>query len=134
MTAVEACGDDPPLPYADGAFAGLYSFSVLTHIPPGRHRAWYAELARVLRPGGRAHVTVQGDAPIVDDAGKGYHPAEIAAYHAQGWLWAEREGHYKGAAVVGEAFTRAALKGLFTVERYSRCGYARLDELILCKP
>lgn len=130
---VAVCDDLPPLPYPDGGFAGLYNFSVLTHVHPDRHRVWYAELARVLRSGARAHVTVQGDAPVLAD-GKGYHPAEIELCRRQGWLWAERPGHHKSAAVVSEAFTRAALDGIFEVERYSTCGYARLDELVLLKP
>jgi SAM-dependent methyltransferase len=130
---VQVCAETPPLPYADASFSGLYSFSVLTHIHPDRHRLWYAELARVLQPGGRAHVTVQGDGPVLAD-GRRYHAAEIEACRRQGWLWAERPGHHKSAAVVSEAFTRAALDGVLEVERYTACGYARLDELILRKP
>ena len=129
----EVCPDLPPLPYPDAAFAGLYSFSVLTHIHPERHRAWYGELARILRPGARAHLTVQGDGPVLAE-GKGYHGVELDLLRRQGWLWAERPGHHKNAAVVGEAFTRSALDGLFEIERYSPGGYARLDEIIVRKP
>lgn len=129
----QVCADLPPLPYPDDSFAGLYSFSVLTHIHPERHRAWYLELARILRPGARAHLTVQGDGPVLAD-GAGYLPAEIDVLRRQGWLWAERPGHHKNAAVVSEAFTRSAVNQVLQIERYTPCGYARLDELILRKP
>ena len=129
ITAVSVCGPEPPLPYEAEAFAGLFSFSVLTHIPPEHHRAWYAELHRVLRPGGRAYVTVNGDSRAADPAA--FTPAEQAAFQAQGWLWAEREGHYKGAAVVGRDFTLRALEGLFAVERHRDAGYHQQDDMIL---
>lgn len=42
----------PPLPAADGAFDALYALSVFTHLSEEGHRAWIAEIARVLAPGG----------------------------------------------------------------------------------
>ncbi|MBB5517557.1 class I SAM-dependent methyltransferase [Amphiplicatus metriothermophilus] len=42
----------PPLPAEDGAFDALYALSVFTHLSEAGHRAWIAEVARVLAPGG----------------------------------------------------------------------------------
>ena len=129
IEAVTVCGPEPPLPYGDAEFAGLFSFSVLTHIAPARHRAWYEELHRVLAPGGRAYVTVNGDSLAADSAA--FIPAEQALFARQGWLWAEREGHYKGAAVASRAFTEEALEGLFELERYGDAGYHQQDDMVL---
>jgi SAM-dependent methyltransferase len=129
IQAVAVCQPDPPLPYADGAFAGVFSFSVLTHIPPERHRAWYQELHRVLAPGGRAYVTLNGDSRAADALA--FTPEEQALFARQGWLWADREGHYKGAAVAGRRFTEAALEGLFEIERYGEAGYHQQDDMVL---
>lgn len=128
---VEVCGVFPPLPYPDGAFVGLFNFSVLTHIEPDRHHLWYKEMARILKPGGIAHITVQSDATI--DNGKSYLEEEREAYRRTGQLFSEREGHYKHSAVVSESFTRAALDGVLEIERYSPSGYARMDEIIARK-
>ena len=129
IDAVTVCGAEPPLPYPDGHFAGLFSFSVLTHIPPERHRAWYEELHRVLRPGGVAYVTLNGESRTADP--RAFTPDEQAQFARQGWLWAEREGHYKGAAVASRALTEGALKGLFELERYRDAGYHQQDDMVL---
>ncbi len=42
----------PPLPFSDGQFDLIYSYSVFTHLSEPNHRAWLRELARALRPGG----------------------------------------------------------------------------------
>jgi|WetSurMetagenome_2_1015567.scaffolds.fasta_scaffold34365_3 SAM-dependent methyltransferase len=128
---VEVCGDLPPLPYADGAFAALFSFSVLTHIPPERHAAWYVELHRVLQPGGRAYVTVHGDDAI--NSSKSISNEERDEYSRRGWSWSEREGHYKHASVVSKAFTLAAIGDLFEVEEHRPSGYHQMDAMILRK-
>lgn len=129
VQTVAVCQPDPPLPYADGEFAGVFSFSVLTHIPPERHRAWYEELHRVLAPGGRAYVTINGDSRAADALA--FTPEEQALFARQGWLWADREGHYKGAAVAGRGFTEKALEGLFELERYRDAGYHQQDDMVL---
>ena len=127
--AVEVCGDHPPLPYPDASLEGLFCFSVLTHIHPLRHRTWYQEIRRVLKPGGRAYVTVHGDDNI--HTGRVFTEAERRAYAEAGWSWSKRKGHYKHAAAVSRAFTRAALEGLFEIERYHVLGYHSMDDLII---
>lgn len=50
--------DGRSLPFADGSFDGAYSVSVLEHVPDGGDEAALAELARVVRPGGRLVLTL----------------------------------------------------------------------------
>ena len=42
----------PPLPADDCAFDALYALSVFTHLSAEAHKAWIAEIRRVLVPGG----------------------------------------------------------------------------------
>ncbi|MEM9593069.1 MAG: methyltransferase domain-containing protein [Acidobacteriota bacterium] len=51
---------DPPLPWPDGAFDGVFAISVFTHFDAGQQRQWAREIARVLRPGGAAAVSTMG--------------------------------------------------------------------------
>lgn len=50
----------PPLPYPDAHFGFAWAFSVFTHLPEPLERAWLAELARVLRPGGLLLLSLHG--------------------------------------------------------------------------
>ena len=59
---VERTGLVPPLPYATGAFDLVNAVSVFTHLDLDRQFAWAWELHRVLKPGGRLHMTVHGAA------------------------------------------------------------------------
>jgi len=59
------------LPLDDGAFDLVYACSVVTHLREPTAAAWFAEVARVLRPGGRALVTFHDPvhpnaAPVAD--------------------------------------------------------------------
>jgi SAM-dependent methyltransferase len=127
---VETCNDDPPLPYADQTFAGLFAFSVLTHIHPDKHRNWYAELRRVLKPGGRAFLTTQGQ-HVVETLGSQLPEGTAREYSEKGFVYLKFEGHYKDAALVDENFTRRALDGLFALEDYALTGYQNMDAFIV---
>jgi SAM-dependent methyltransferase len=131
VTRVKMCEDLPPLPYEPGEFVGLFCFSVLTHIHPQRHRAWYEDIHRVLKPGGRAYVTVTSDAAIMDR--KTFTAADKAKYLDAGWYYSERSGHYKDAVAVSKAFSLDAVQGLFEVEAYRESGYHLMDDMILRK-
>ena len=48
----------PPLPYADAFFDFVYANSVFTHIQMPLAREWIGEMARIVRPGGSAIVSV----------------------------------------------------------------------------
>ena len=133
MDCVEKCGALPPLPYPDNHFVGLFCFSVLGHIHPDHHRAWYLEIHRVLRPGGRAYITLESDAVIFGR--KSFTEEEKQFYRERGWCYSERDGHYKHAGVTSEGFSRDAVKDLFAVESYRRSGYHHwLDDMIITKP
>lgn len=54
----------PPLAFAAASFDATYSFSVFTHLPREAQSVWLAELARVLRSGGLAVLTVHGQRAI----------------------------------------------------------------------
>ena len=131
---VTVSGELPPLPYDDATFAGLVGFSVLTHIPPERHRAWYEEIRRVLRPGGRAFVTTLGGAWALSRA----TPAGPAQDHVRrhGWAFEEdgRPGCGHHLAAVTEEFTRAALDGLLQVDSFAPGGYLNQDAWRLARP
>jgi SAM-dependent methyltransferase len=54
-------GFDPPLPWPEATFDLLYSVSIFTHLDEQSQRDWLREIARVLKPGGAALLTVQGE-------------------------------------------------------------------------
>ena len=131
VKSIALCGDLPPLPYAANKFVGLFCFSVLTHIHPQRHRAWYEDIHRVLKPGGRAYITVTSDAAVMER--KTFTAEDKARYLDTGWYYSERGGHYKDAVAVSKAFSLEAVQGLFEVESYREEGYHRMDDMILRK-
>lgn len=51
-------GEDPPLPYESAQFDFAYANSVFTHIREEKIEGWISELARVVRPGGLAIVSI----------------------------------------------------------------------------
>lgn len=54
-------GSEPPLPWTDGSFGLVYTFSVFTHLTEELQRPWIDELVRVLRPGGYLLLTTMGE-------------------------------------------------------------------------
>ncbi len=121
---VAVCGDSPPLPYDEATFVGLFGFSVLTHIPPERHRQWYEELRRILRPGGVAYVTTHGawEAGKATEAARRSFEAGGAAYDVH-----PHTNHYKDSSIVSADFTREAVRGLLDVVDYAEQGYLNQD-------
>lgn len=59
-TDLRVTGFNPPLPYEDGAFDGVYSVSIWTHLSLAQQKPWLEEMARILRPGGLALITTSG--------------------------------------------------------------------------
>jgi SAM-dependent methyltransferase len=54
------CGFDPPLEFDEASFDLVYSISVFSHLDSEAQDRWLAELARVLRPGGVALLSIHG--------------------------------------------------------------------------
>jgi Methyltransferase domain len=54
-------GDKPPLNVTDNSFDVIFAWSIFSHYSKAFHRAWLAELHRILRARGRLLVTVQSD-------------------------------------------------------------------------
>lgn len=54
-------GLEAKLPYASNTFDLIYGISIFTHLSEEKHQEWYAELHRVVKPGGIMILTTQGD-------------------------------------------------------------------------
>ena len=50
---------EPPLPFEDAAFGLVYAISVWSHLSEAAARRWFAEMHRILAPGGLLVPTVQ---------------------------------------------------------------------------
>jgi len=105
----------------------VFSFSVLTHIHPRNFRDWFAEIARIILPGGLAYLTFNGDAVLTSP--KPHHAPYAEDYKARGWYWMEQEGHYKSSAGASHEFVTEAAGGIFRVHKIVRRDYAGMDAL-----
>lgn len=63
-------GPLPPLPFETGYFDLIYNHSVFTHLPEDYQDAWLDELARILRVGGTAVLSVSGEFSFHDQLGQ----------------------------------------------------------------
>jgi SAM-dependent methyltransferase len=131
VSNASVCDPQPPLPYPDSTFDGIYSFSVLTHIHPTRHRDWYAELHRILKPGGKAYLTTQGQ--VVIDTKRISDAESVGQYRELGWCHCAREGHYKDAALVSPEFTKKTASEFFAIQDYQIGGYQKLMDAFLLR-
>jgi len=107
---VEVCPEEPPLPYPPATFSGVVALNMLTRLDPREHARWFAELGRLLHPGGLAYVVTNGPFLVEDDGMR-------EALQAQGWAY-DPDGPRPPRAYVTEEFTRGALEGFFAVEAY----------------
>jgi SAM-dependent methyltransferase len=55
---------EPPLPYADGAFDAVFALSIWSHFGERAGLAWFAEMRRILAPGGHLVLTTHGFATL----------------------------------------------------------------------
>lgn len=51
---------EPPLPYRDGAFDAVFALSIWSHFGERAALAWFAEMRRILAPGGHLVLTTHG--------------------------------------------------------------------------
>jgi ABC-type polysaccharide/polyol phosphate transport system ATPase subunit/SAM-dependent methyltransferase len=119
------CSDEPPLPYQDEMFGGVFAFTAFTRLPPETHQSWYCELRRVLAPGGLVFVATLGGSMARPRRG-----SVAAEFNASGRAYVSR-GPFRSAAFVSLEFTRQAVEGVFTVENYEERSYGRTDTYVL---
>lgn len=83
-------GVAPPLEYADEAFDLVYAVSVFTHLPEPLQLPWLRELARVVRPGGRLLLSLNGvqqaEALLDREQRERFDAGDLAV------IWADRAG------------------------------------------
>ncbi len=65
----------PPLPRPERAFDLVCAISIWSHFAPDPARAWLAEMARSLRPGGVLVLTTHGATSVAHEAGVGTRSA-----------------------------------------------------------
>lgn len=61
----ERSHDHPPLAYPDEHFDAVFAISIWSHFAEQAALDWFAEMRRVIRPGGRLLVTTHGEQSIV---------------------------------------------------------------------
>jgi SAM-dependent methyltransferase len=78
------CSYYPPLPYRDGQFDFIYAFSLYTHISRPAMLQSTGEIARPLRSGGFALITVHGS----------YYSTKLAEIFRSGSMLLAEQGYY----------------------------------------
>ena len=81
--AVQLSELQPPLPFPDAHFDLIIGISIFTHLREPTQFAWLEELARVLKPGGLAIVTVMSEGQIALQAGTA---ADIENVRSKGFV------------------------------------------------
>ena len=71
--------DRPPLPYDDESFDAVFAISIWSHFAEQAALDWFAEMHRIVRPGGRLVVTTHGEQTIVHTAREGLRSGEQLA-------------------------------------------------------
>ncbi len=122
---LEVCEDEPPVPYEDGKFGGVFALEMLPHLDPDVYPHWFAEFHRLLGPDGLAYLTVNGPALIEEERGEA-----ADALRTQGYASIVDEGG-RIHTFVTEEYTRRMVGGLFSVEAYNPTGHRGMDGYVL---
>lgn len=101
------------LPYEDNFFTVIYGLSIFTHLSESMHHAWFAELYRVLKPGGIMLLTTQGDiykAKLTKNELEQYHKGQLVV---RGKVI---EGHRMYSAFLPQRFMRQLFQNVAILE------------------
>ncbi len=108
------------LPYADDQFAGVLVWYSIIHTPPAGHARIFAEVSRVLRPGGHALVGFQS----------GVGSRDVAPAYRQFGHEIQLERHLTTADSVAATLKEAGLREVTRLVRGARDG-ERDDQAVL---
>lgn len=101
------------LPYPDHAMDIIYGISIFTHLSEASHSAWFAELKRVIRPGGILVLTTQGEAFKAKLTRKEKSRFDAGKLVVRGQV---REGHRTYSAFHPPDFMRSLFHGMDVLE------------------
>ncbi len=73
----------PPLPYDDESFDAVFAISIWSHFAEQAALDWFAEMRRIIRPGGRLLATTHGEQTVVHTAREGLRSPEQLAERAR---------------------------------------------------
>lgn len=107
-------GSVPPLPPSDGQFDLVYAISIWSHFEPQLGLRWFAEMERLLRPGGYLICTTHGMTSIDFYVTRGLRTPqqsdEIAgALYRRGWWYAPEFGEAGDWGVIDPSWGTAFL-------------------------
>lgn len=122
-------GEHPPLPWPDGTFDAIWAVSVFTHLSGRAQQEWFAELARVLRPGGVLLISTMGISVIgaFADHDTQSNRSQLAA---EGHLFRTRPGDFNDqAAFHTPAGIRALAAPWFDLEEWAEQGLDGFQDL-----
>jgi SAM-dependent methyltransferase len=111
-------GSAPPIATEDASMDFVYCLSVFSHLPDGQARAWFAELARVIRPGGILLITTHGKGALDTIAGSTRHQEMfvLTADRAR-----EISAQLDGAGYVLEAYQQDVVDLAKAADGYGNC-------------
>ncbi|HRY32949.1 MAG TPA: class I SAM-dependent methyltransferase [Bacteroidales bacterium] len=103
---------DPPLDFNDQFFHIIYGISIFTHLSEPMHRAWAAELHRLLAPEGICLLTTQGEAFLQKLTGKEQQSFREGRLVVRGKV---KEGHRIWSAFQPESYIMELFAGFSLV-------------------
>ena len=125
----------PPLRFPAGHFDFIYSISIFTHLPEDMQIAWLEELSRVMKPGGHAFLTVQGEwlfpaghlpqseVDRFSETGFYYHPGELT----------DGLPEFYRTTFHSEDYIRTRWSKFFVIENIVRRGINNHQDIVICR-
>ena len=131
------CPRRPPTRLDAESFDVVIGFSVLTHLTRDRQAAWLAEIARLLRPGGRFLATVSGEFAALPPCPPAVRDDLARDGISDGFVDPALEdvappGYYR-AVYQTEAYTRRAFEPFFEVLDYVPRAMSRFQDLVIAR-